>query len=195
MGMSHTCTISLPGWVGDWTASWAGGLASSEEGMAFAIATASENVARGSGGPFAAAVIDKGQGQLISVGVNVVTASGLSIAHAEMVAISLAQHRLGDWNLAKQGNFCLVTTCEPCAMCFGAVPWSGVRSLVCGARKSDAETAGFDEGDKPRDWVESLRKRGIDVELDVLREQAARIFRQYRETGGVVYNAGPQEQQ
>ena len=110
-----------------------------------------------------------------------------------MVAISLAQHRLGDWNLARLGNFCLVTTCEPCAMCFGAVPWSGVRSLVCGARKSDAQAAGFDEGDKPRDWVESLRARGIDVELDVLRDESASIFKQYRDTGGVVYNAGPQE--
>ncbi len=190
MTISHTCTISLPGWVEDWAACWPGGLGSSEQGMAFAIAAASENVARGSGGPFAAAVIDKGAGQLVSVGVNIVTVSKLSIAHAEMVAISLAQQRLGDWNLARLGNFCLVTTCEPCAMCFGAVPWSGVRSLVCGARKCDAQAAGFDEGDKPRDWVESLRERGIDVELDVLRDESASIFKQYRDTGGVVYNAG-----
>ena len=191
MSISHRCTISLPGWVEDWVASRAGGLVSNEQGMAFAIAAANENVSRGTGGPFAAAVIDKDAGQLVSVGVNIVTASGLSIAHAEMVAISLAQHRLGGWNLAKLGNFRLVTSCEPCAMCFGAVPWSGVRSLVCGARKSDAEAAGFDEGEKPHDWVESLRERGIDVELDVLRDESARIFKHYRDTGGVIYNAGP----
>ncbi len=190
MSLSHTCTISLPGWVEDWAAAWTHGLGSNAQGMAFVIAAASENVSRGTGGPFAAAVIDQDAGQLVSVGVNIVTASKLSIAHAEMVAISLAQQRFGDWNLARLGNYCLVTTCEPCAMCFGAVPWSGVRSLVCGARKSDAEASGFDEGEKPDNWVESLCARGIDVELDVLREESADIFRQYRATGGVVYNAG-----
>ena len=86
----------------------------------------------------------------------------------------------------------LYASSEPCAMCFGAIPWSGVDFLVCGARKSDAEAAGFDEGEKVRNWVESLRERGIDVELDVMRDESARIFKYYRDTGGVVYNARPQ---
>lgn len=37
-------------------------------------------------------------------------------------------------------------------MCFGAVPWFGVRHLVRGARGArgeDAEAAGFDKGPKP----------------------------------------------
>ena len=73
----------------------------------------------------------------------------LSLAHAEMVAVSLAQSAIGNWNLGSTGDAQLVTSCEPCAMCFGAVPWSGVSSIIWGASKEDAEERGFDEGDKP----------------------------------------------
>lgn len=160
--------------------------------MALVIDVARENIRQGTGGPFGAAVVDSNNGKLVSLGVNLVTSAGLSIAHAEMVAISLAQHRMGQWDLSQAGNMSLITTCEPCAMCFGAVPWSGVRKLVCGARKSDAQTAGFDEGDKPIEWVQSLRDRGIEVELDVMRSTAVDIFRLYRASGGEIYNAGPE---
>jgi len=34
-------------------------------------------------------------------------------------------------------------------MCFGAVPWSGVRHLVCGVRGEDAAEVGFNEEPKP----------------------------------------------
>ena len=193
MPISHQCDISLPPWMPSWLESHSGRLSGQEEAMALAIELASESVRQGTGGPFGAVVFDTQTGELISVGVNRVTDSGLSITHAEMVAISLAQHRLGEWNLAEQGNYALVTTCEPCAMCFGAVPWSGVRSLVCGARKSDAEAAGFDEGEKPANWTHALQERGIQVEQDVLRAEAAAIFDLYRESGGEIYNPDQSE--
>ena len=188
MSISHRCEISLPSWVDGWLKNHSGDLSGPEAAMAFVIQLATESVRQGTGGPFGAAVVNVQAGELISAGVNRVTESGLSIAHAEMVAISLAQHRLGEWNLANQGNYTLVTTCEPCAMCFGAIPWSGVRSLVCGARKSDAEAAGFDEGEKPVNWIRALQDRGIQVEQDVLRDEAAAIFDLYRDAGGMVYN-------
>ena len=78
-------------------------------------------------------------------------------------------------------------------MCFGAVPWSGVRQLVCGACKADAEAAGFDEGRKPGSWEQALRDRGIEVQCNVMREEAADIFRQYRLAGGEIYNAGSED--
>lgn len=74
-------------------------------------------------------------------------------------------------------------------MCFGAVPWSGVKSLVCGARKKDAEAAGFDEGDKPDHWVRSLQRRGIVVQCSVLRSEAAAVLANYSDGGGAIYNA------
>jgi tRNA(Arg) A34 adenosine deaminase TadA len=107
-----------------------------------------------------------------------------------MLAISLAQSALADWNLGAGGSVQLVTSCEPCAMCFGAVPWSGVGSLLWGARKEDAEAAGFDEGDKPPDWVRTLEARGIRTAGDVLRAEAAAILQSYARRNGDIYHPG-----
>ena len=73
-------------------------------------------------------------------------------------------------------------------MCLGAIPWSGVRRVVCGARDADARAVGFDEGDKPTDWVAGLMRRGIDVQRDVCRAAATQVLRDYVAGGGVFYN-------
>lgn len=159
--------------------------------MELAVALSAENIRQQTGGPFAALVVDEDSAELVSVGLNLVTSSGFSVAHAEIVALSLAQAQIGEWTLAKSGSMQLITTCEPCAMCFGAVPWSGVKSVICGAGKSDAEAAGFDEGDKPSDWVRSLQRRGIVVQTGVLQKQAAQVLADYKATGGTIYNANP----
>ena len=68
--------------------------------MELAIALARENARRGSGGcPFGAAVFERDTGRLVAVGVNAVMASGLSLAHAEMLALALAQRARGRFDL------------------------------------------------------------------------------------------------
>ncbi len=144
------------------------------------------NVADG-GGPFAAAVFDE-QGHLVGPGINRVVPASAPIAHAEIVAIASAGQRLGTWDLRSQGMFQLVTSTEPCAMCLGAVPWSGVSALVTAARDGDARDVGFDEGDKPSDWVTRLGERGIEVIQDVGRDRAVAQLRDYSRSGGEIYN-------
>ena len=185
---SH-CSFELPAWVRPFLADWQKPLSSTKQRMQLAIALSQESIQQKTGGPFGAVVVSENTGELLSVGINLVTTAGLSIAHAEMVALSLAQLRVGQWNLSQAGPVQLVTSCEPCAMCFGALPWSGISSLVCGAWKQDAEIAGFDEGDKPSKWIRSLQRRGIEVERGVLREQAAAVLMNYRDMGGPIYNA------
>ncbi|MDG2123956.1 MAG: nucleoside deaminase [Verrucomicrobiales bacterium] len=131
--------------------------------MALIGELALENVRR-DGGPFAAGVWDLEQNRWVSAGVNLVLSSNLSSAHAEIVAISLAQTSLGSWDLGDNSRRLeLVSSAEPCAMCTGAVPWSGVVSLVFGAARTDAEAAGFDEGAKPQRWKSELAQRGVQV--------------------------------
>ena len=194
MKLCRHVEIALPAWIEEFTAQWPawqhGGLRTPEERMALAIALAAENVTRDTGGPFGAIVVREDNGELLGVGVNLVTQLQMSTAHAEMVALALAQQAVSSWNLGTTGTVQLVTSCEPCAMCFGAVPWSGIGSIICGARKEDAESAGFDEGDKPPDWVESLRRRGISVQRDVLRKEAARVLQDYVAGDGTIYNPG-----
>jgi tRNA(Arg) A34 adenosine deaminase TadA len=74
-------------------------------------------------------------------------------------------------------------------MCFGAIPWSGVRRVVTGARDADARSIGFDEGPKMQDWRSELEKRGIATLCDVSREAASQVLLNYSLQGGKIYNS------
>ncbi len=161
-----------------------------EAQMRFVIDLSRRNVEEATGGPFAAAVFEIDSHQLVAAAVNCVVPSRCSIAHAEILAIAAAQQEVGTFDLggALASGYSLVTSTEPCAMCLGAIPWSGVRRVVCGARAEDAEAVGFDEGPKPCNWVAELEARGIVVCRDVLRGDAAAVLRYYAESGGLIYN-------
>lgn len=158
-----------------------------DQRMALAVSLSKVNIEHG-GGPFGACIFERESGKLISIGVNLVVPATCSVAHAEMVAIILAQQAVGSFSLAAEGDFELVTSAEPCAQCFGAIPWSGVKSLVYGAPKADVEAIGFDEGPKPRAWKEKLEERGITVKGPVRRNSASAVLRAYAKMGHAIYN-------
>jgi tRNA(Arg) A34 adenosine deaminase TadA len=158
-----------------------------EERMSLVIELARTNVARQTGGPFGAAVFDVDTGKLIAPGVNLVVSTHAALAHAEMLAIALAGQALESFDLGVRATE-LVSSTEPCAMCLGAIPWSGVARLVCGARDEDARRIGFDEGDKPADWIGLLGRRGIEVVQDVFRSEATAVLEGYARAGGPIYN-------
>ncbi|NND03202.1 MAG: nucleoside deaminase [Acidimicrobiia bacterium] len=180
-------SITLPSWF-DADAADKVVHTATEARMAYVIALARRNVAEQTGGPFAAAVFASDTGRLIAAGVNRVVASSMAIAHAEMVAFAMAGNAVGHHDIATVGRTELVATTEPCAMCLGAVGWSGVTSLVCGARDEDARAVGFDEGPKPDDWVADLIELGISVTRDVMRAEASAILHEYAAAGGIIYN-------
>jgi tRNA(Arg) A34 adenosine deaminase TadA len=159
--------------------------------MSLVIDASRLNVRFASGGPFAAAVFERDSGRLVSLGVNRVIPEGLSLLHAEMVALSLAQRQRGGYDLGAEGlpAHQLVCSSEPCAMCFGAVCWAGVRDLVTGARAADVRAIGFDEGPKPDAWVAALQQRGIHVTRDLLRDEAIQVLHAYQAQGGERYNS------
>ena len=179
--------LDLPGWVDELVAGYEASTDLDTQ-MAFVLSLADRNVAEGTGGPFAAAVVDRGTGALLAPAVNRVEPLGAAIAHAEVMAIALAGAAAGTWDLAANGDFALVTSTEPCAMCLGAVQWSGVRELRIGARDEDARAVGFDEGIKPDRWAEQLADRGIEVRRDIHRDAAAAVLTRYASAGGTIYN-------
>ncbi|MFP4331609.1 MAG: nucleoside deaminase [Spirochaetaceae bacterium] len=162
-----------------------------EEKMRLALTLAAENIRRGEGGPFGAAIFDAAAGSLLAVGVNQVVPSRWSAAHAEMVAYAVAQQRLGSHDLGAPGMpvYEIFSSTEPCAMCMGATLWAGVRRLVCSARGEDAEAIGFDEGPKPANWPATLEERGISVKRDLLREEGIAVLQEYSGRGGDIYNS------
>jgi len=192
MSLHRHFEVRLPDWVEPFIGHWLNGggpmLDTVEHRMLLAIALSAENVRQGTGGPFGAIVVHQETGQLTGVGVNLVSSSGFSMAHAEVVALSLAQRAVENWDLGAESAMQLVTSCEPCAMCLGAIPWSGVSSVICGADGSDAEAVGFDEGDKPQHWTELLASRGMKVHVHVLRQEAAAVLADYAANAGEIYN-------
>jgi tRNA(Arg) A34 adenosine deaminase TadA len=194
-GMPRGYGATLPDWVFDELAALPETLPGVRERMALVHRLAARNPLEGSGGPFAALVVNTADGRLVAAGVNLVLSSGLSATHAEVVALSLAQARVGTWDLgAGAAERELVVNWRPCAQCYGATLWSGVRRLVIAGEGPELEAlTGFDEGPMREDWAEQLRRRGIEVVSDVLREEALEVFAGYRrivdERGLTVYNA------
>jgi len=184
--------VSCPEWVAgfvDWTRAYA----SDAERMRLAVDLSRENVERGSGGPFGAAVFETDGGPLVAVGVNSVVRLDNSTLHGEIVAFMMAQRRLGSFTLAAPGmpSHEVFTSCEPCAMCLGAALWSGVVRVVYGASGDDVREVGFEEGPVFRESHDYLTSRGVSIEGGLLRDEAKAVLERYRDLEGPLYNRVP----
>jgi tRNA(Arg) A34 adenosine deaminase TadA len=176
--------LTLPPWIGD-VADTNRRYASDEERVGLTIELSQQNVERGGGGPFGAAVFNNHSGRLVAVGVNRVVPQSCSIAHAEMMVIMIAQQRLSRHRLNEDGgHYVLATSAQPCCQCYGATVWAGIDELLIGARTADVEElTEFDEGPLPADWIGELERRGIAVRRDILRDQARAVLAAYGASG------------
>lgn len=184
--------LSLPDWAVTSLNDLPSHLPGLEARMAVVIEFARQNFLHDTGGPFAAGVFERDSGRLVVIGVNRVVPSNCSSAHAEVMALSLAQHLLGTYDLGGPGlpPYQLVVNWRPCAMCYGAVLWSGIRSLViAGAGPELEEITGFDEGPIHPEWRQELHSRGIEFIEGILREEALAVYREFAAAGRLVYNA------
>ena len=170
-------------------------LASIEERMRFVISLAVENVEQGTGGPFAAAVFELSTGRLVAPAVNIVERGKCSLAHAEAMALMVAQQVVGSYDLGGPGlpPLELVTTSQPCIQCWGNVWWSGIKRLVTGTSIEQTQSiAGFDEGPVPPNWAQLLRdrtpaERSVEVIENVLSDEACAALKRYKEMGARIY--------
>jgi tRNA(Arg) A34 adenosine deaminase TadA len=181
--------IHLPDWVDD-VVDWSRSYADDADRVRLAIALSRENVERRTGGPFGAAVFESATGALVAVGVNCVERLGNAVLHGEVVAIMFAQQRVGSFTLGGPNAPAreLVSSCEPCAMCLGATLWSGVQRLVFAAAREDATALAFDEGPVFPESYAYLERRGLRIDREVLRSEAAAVLALYRDRGGLIYN-------
>jgi tRNA(Arg) A34 adenosine deaminase TadA len=165
---------------------------SDEEKMRLLFRFAKLNIDNNTGGPFSAGVFESETGKIVSIGVNRVMPCNCSSAHAEIMALSLAQQKLGTYDLGGQGlpKHDLFVNWLPCTMCFGALIWSGVtRLVIAGHGHEMEEITGFDEGPRPVDWKNELLKRNIDIVDNLLRDEAIEIFKFFKDNNQFVYNA------
>ncbi|WP_210414773.1 nucleoside deaminase [Microlunatus elymi] len=188
-------SIRLPGWLRTELARLPGHIADRDDRIRIVNELAGRNIAEGTGGPFAALVVERDSGKLLSAAVNLVPEVDLALAHAEMIALSLAQAHIGSWNLGADPAraHSLVINAQPCAMCLGALIWSGIGELEFAASGADVERiTGFDEGPVPPDWREQLESRGIAVHAGRSAAEALVVLQDFRarvaEGSATLYN-------
>ena len=185
-------TLSLPDWAVTELQRLPSHLPTLEARMAEVVRFSRLNFENGTGGPFAAGVFERDSGKLVVIGVNRVVAFNCSSAHAEIMTLSLAQKMLGTYDLGGAGMpaYQFVVNWRPCAMCYGAMVWSGVRSLVIAGSGPELEAiTGFDEGPIHPEWDKELAKRGIELVNNVLTEEALQVYRDFAASNSLVYNA------
>ena len=78
--------------------------------------------------PFGAVLVD-GDGRIVLEAENTVVTHRDATGHAETNLVRLASNQLDPDELA---DATLVTSCEPCAMCSGAIYWSGIGAVAYG---------------------------------------------------------------
>jgi tRNA(Arg) A34 adenosine deaminase TadA len=181
--------VEYPAWV-DAVVDWQHVYSTDHEKMRLAIAVSRENVERGSGGPFGAAIFESVSGKLVAVGMNSVVRLNNCTLHGEMVAFMMAQQRVRSFSLSANGlpTHELFTSCEPCAMCLGATLWSGVKRVVYGAAREDASKLNFEEGPVFPESYRYLEDRGIEIVRNMLRPEARDVLELYRAKSGKIYN-------
>ncbi len=192
MSDSLAFTLSLPDWAVEANRSLPEFMPTLEERMAAVIQFSRWNFERGTGGPFAAGVFEKHTGRRVVIGVNRVIPMRCSSAHAEVMTLSVAQQLVGTHDLGSPElpEYQLVVNWRPCVMCYGAVLWSGIRSLVIAGSGPELERiTGFDEGPIHPEWEHELNKRGIEVINNILTEEALTVYRDFAASNAVVYNA------
>lgn len=192
MSPRYEFCLSLPDWAIEENQRLAESLPTPEARMAEVIRFSRLNFERGTGGPFAAGVFERATGKPVVIGVNRVVSSNCSSAHAEVMALSIAQQIIGHYDLGGPNlpEYEFVVNWRPCAMCFGATLWSGVRSLVIAGSGPELEDiTGFDEGPVTPVWEAELAARGIALQNNVLRDEALAVYRDFARANSLVYNA------
>lgn len=111
-------------------------------------------------------------GEIIARGYNRTETDRDPTAHAEMLAIRKAAEVLGGWRLI---GCSMYVTCEPCAMCAGAIVWSRIEDLFIGTDDPKAGACGsvFNIVEEERLNHNPVVVRGV------LREECADVLRQF----------------
>ncbi len=142
--------------------------------MRVALAEARRNLRRAAGGPFGACVVK--DGRVVAAARNTVLERRDPTCHAEVSAIRLAARRLGSHELA---GCTIYSTTEPCPMCFAAIHWAGIETLVYGTRIADVARLGFRELKLSNQTMRRLGGGTVRIVGGVLLGECRELLRQW----------------
>ena len=142
--------------------------------MTAAIRLSLDGMRGGSGGPFGAVIVRRGE--IIAEGFNQVLATNDPTAHAEVTAIRAACRKLGTFVLA---DCELYTSCEPCPMCLAAIYWARIPKVFFANTREDAARIGFDDELLYRELAMPLEGRKLAMR-QLMRTEALAAFHEWQ---------------
>jgi guanine deaminase len=150
--------------------------------MLLAIREARKNLKTMHGGPFGACIVKNGQ--VLAVARNTVLRQDAT-CHAEINAIRIASSKIKSYNLS---GCQIYSTTEPCPMCFGAIHWSKIDTLIYGTSIQDAKRLGFNELRIPCRKMKSHGRSKMAIFSGFMREGCLDLFKDWADLEGrVVY--------
>jgi len=138
--------------------------------MCLAIKKARENIKRMNGGPFGACIVRNGR--VIAVAKNTVLKHDAT-CHAEINAIRIASRKLKSFDLK---GAIIYSTTEPCPMCFSAIHWARINTIIYGTAIKDAKKIGFNEMKISNYRLKKLGKSKIKIIPGVLLNDCCKLF-------------------
>lgn len=110
--------------------------------------------------------------------------SKTAFSHAELRAIENAMEHLGGHLCAEGGKDCVIySSCEPCAMCMGAILYTGIEKLVYGATLEDSKECVNEILVKAQDIANNCTNRKIEIISEVHRDKAIAVLKNFKEQG------------
>jgi guanine deaminase len=142
--------------------------------MHLAVREAAKNLKEMKGGPFGACVVK--DDRILAIARNTVLINDAT-CHAEVNAIRIASKKLKTYDLS---GCVIYSTTEPCPMCFSAIHWSGIDTIVYGASIDDAHRSGFNELSISNKKMKSLGKAKVIIIPHFLSRECQLLFRKWR---------------
>jgi len=117
------------------------------------------------------AIVEK-DGVIIGRGHNLTETTKDPTAHAEMIAIREAAKTLGGWRLLGCN---LYVTCEPCAMCAGAIVWARLAKVFIGT--ADPKTGAC--GSLFNILQDERLNHFVEIETGVMQDECKSIMKEF----------------
>ena len=134
----------------------------------------SESAANKGNHPFGALIVLNGK--ILLEGENMVCTNNDITQHAELNLISEASRTLSQSELK---NSTIFSSSEPCAMCAGAIYWSGIRKIVFGCSAKTIGIAANESFTVARRSIFALSGENFEIHGPLLEEEASLIHKKF----------------
>lgn len=109
-----------------------------------------------------------------------VPVSKTGFSHAELRAIENAMEHIGGHLCAEGGKGCTIySSCEPCAMCMGAILYTGIERLVYAATLEDSKECVNEIIAKAEDVADICKNRKIQIIKELHRDKAVEVLKNW----------------